>query len=200
VNAHTAERNAGAIDLDQYHSRDPSPSVRASVLTKLRTYQPLVDIAEAQRANNVRDHTPNFFPCALSHEGEFSGGAIQAIEHFTLAFKQTCEDAARMGQKHGYTVKQRASNFRTSMKDALICTSAQYFGKLLATAAGDAAFSMVSADDFSAVLNPWERVIVPAPTTLPALPHPSGVASFQQSMTPSVVGIGLSQQTLIGAA
>ena len=35
-NAHTAEHNAGAVDLDQYHSCDPSPSVRGSVLTKLR--------------------------------------------------------------------------------------------------------------------------------------------------------------------
>ena len=70
------------------------------------------------------------------------------------------------------------------MKDALICTSAQYFGKLLATAAGDAAFSMASADDFSTVLNPWERVIVPAPTTLPSVPPPSRVAIFQQSLTP----------------
>ena len=162
--------------------------------------QPLLDIAEAQRANNVRDHTPNFLPCSLSHEGEFSGGAIQAIEHFTLAFKQTCEDATRMAQKHGYTIKQRASHFHTTMKDALICTSAQYFGKLLATAAGDAVFSMVSSDDFSTVLNPWEHVIVPAPTTLPALPHPSRVPTFQQSLTPSDAVIGLSQQALIGAA
>ena len=51
-----------------------------------------LDIAETQRENNVRDHTPNFLPCALSHEGEFSGGAIQAIEHFTLVFKETYED------------------------------------------------------------------------------------------------------------
>ena len=66
LNAHTAERNAGAVDLDQYivmyHSRDHSPSVRGVrglVLTKLRTYQPLLDIAEAQWSNSVRDHTPN---------------------------------------------------------------------------------------------------------------------------------------------
>ena len=63
------------------------------------SWLPLLDIAEAQRVNNVRDHTPNFLPCVLSHEGDFSGGAIQAIEHFTLAFKQTCEDAALMGER-----------------------------------------------------------------------------------------------------
>ena len=39
------------------------------------------------------------------------------------------------------------------MKDALICTSAQFFCKLLATAAGDAAFSMANANEFSTVLN-----------------------------------------------
>ena len=56
--------------------------------------QPLLDIAETQRTNNVRDHTANFIPCTISHEDEFPGAVIEAIEHFTLAFKQTYEDTS----------------------------------------------------------------------------------------------------------
>ena len=68
------------------------------------------------------------------------------------------------------------------------------------TVAGDAAFSMVSADDFSTVLNPWERVIVPAPTNLPPSSPPSRADIFQQFLTPAADAIALSQQALIVAA
>ena len=104
-----------------------------------------------------------------------------------------------ISEKHDYTTKQRASHFRTSMKDTPICTSAQFFGTLLANAAGDAAFSMVSADEFSTALNVWERVIVPAPTFLPPIPPPSRAALFQQSLLHAVDLTALSQQVLIVA-
>ena len=50
------------------------------------------------------------------------------------------------------------------------------------------------------ILNPWERVIVPAPTTLPPFLPPSRAAIFQQSLVPAADTIAMSQQALIGAA
>ena len=105
---------------------------------------------------------PVFLACVVSHEDEFSDPLIKTIETLTAHWRNKIRNCPHFSDVCDST--QRLTGlFRASLKDAVMCSTANGFGHSLA-AAGRPNVNMIRAADFSSSLAPWE--VAPCATEL----------------------------------
>ena len=121
--------HGGRIGAKHKLFQQASPAINNMVKSKTLRYAPLVKLAQAQ-IPTLRQTSPIFLPTAMSHEGEFSSQLIQAVELLTKSFRSNLITNGSLFPD-GVSVSRRTAEFRTSLKDALICTSFSGTGSIL---------------------------------------------------------------------
>jgi hypothetical protein len=124
------------------------------VKTKLLRYNPLLKLAQNQ-IPSLRNASPTFLPTAMSHEGEFSSHLIRTTELLTKSFRADLSSNGTLFPD-GVIAPNRTAEFRTNLKDALICTSLAGVSKILLTTDNCTCILGMSADEFAKSNASWE--------------------------------------------
>ena len=113
-------------------ARVPSPAVAAAEDLKRKRYATLMDIADRQLAAGKRERKPVLLPAIITHLGELGPGFISLVEELTAC-------VGRQYRSHspfscGNSKTRTTAAFRTRLKDALMATNAEGFGRALMAA------------------------------------------------------------------
>jgi len=125
---HESERKLGTQGARNEHLHEPSPNVKRMINTKNKRYTPLMALANQQCVAGFRKVPPRFFPCIVSHLGEFSPDLMAVVETITKKY------GATVGLERtfdGVPLKRKTGTFRSDLKSSIIFATARGFGRAL---------------------------------------------------------------------
>jgi hypothetical protein len=134
--SHATPSLAYALKLAETKLANPNAKVtdssqpildRASL--KIRTYQPLVDVANRQTHARDREKAPTFFPAIFSNFGELSSGMFLLVEWIVKEYR-ALKTADKLSHP-GLSINQATARFRTLCKDQIASSIGIGLGRMM---------------------------------------------------------------------